>query len=65
MARLIMHWDTLMIIACKMWHNDLTQKSYTQKILTEDLNSGQVIEGVLIQNPFLENEDVSISETLE
>jgi len=23
-----------------------------EKILTEDLNSGQVIEGVLIENPF-------------
>ena len=38
-------WDSLIIAtACQ---------SNAEKILTEDLNHGQVIEGVLIENPFL------------
>ena len=38
-------WDSLIIAAAS--------QSEAAKILTEDLNHGQVIEGVLIENPFL------------
>jgi len=40
----ISFWDALVIIAA--------YEAKCEKILTEDLNSGQVIEGVLIENPF-------------
>lgn len=39
-------WDALVIVAA--------YEAKCEKILTEDLNSGQVIEGVLIENPFKE-----------
>ena len=39
-------WDSLIIAAAS--------NAKTDKILTEDLNHGQMIEGVLIENPFLE-----------
>ena len=38
-------WDSLIIATAS--------QSNAEKILTEDLNHGQVIEGVLIENPFL------------
>lgn len=38
-------WDAL-IVACAV-------KSGTTRLLSEDMNSGQRIEGVLIENPFL------------
>jgi len=38
-------WDSLIIATAS--------QSEAKKILTEDLNHGQVIEGVLIENPFL------------
>jgi len=38
-------WDALIIAAAS--------KANVSKILTEDLKSGQVIEGILIENPFL------------
>ena len=38
-------WDSLIIATAS--------QSNAAKILTEDLNHGQVIEGVLIENPFL------------
>ena len=38
-------WDSLIIATAS--------QSNTRKILTEDLNHGQTIEGVLIENPFL------------
>ena len=38
-------WDSLIIAAAK--------NAQVDKIFTEDLNSGQVIEGILIENPFL------------
>jgi predicted nucleic acid-binding protein len=41
----ISFWDALVIVAA--------YEAKCEKILTEDLNSGQVIEGVLIENPFL------------
>ena len=37
-------WDALIVAAAL--------KAKVSKILTEDLNSGQVIEGILIKNPF-------------
>lgn len=40
----ISFWDALVIVAA--------YEAKCEKILTEDLNSGQVIEGVLIENPF-------------
>jgi len=40
----ISFWDALVIIAA--------YEAKCEKILTEDLNSGQIIEGVLIENPF-------------
>lgn len=39
-------WDSLIIATAS--------QSEAKKILTEDLNHGQVIEGVLIENPFLQ-----------
>ncbi len=41
-------WDALIVVAA--------QESNADKILTEDLNSGQTIEGVLIVNPFVTNQ---------
>jgi predicted nucleic acid-binding protein len=38
-------WDALIVAAAS--------KANVSKILTEDLKSGQVIEGILIENPFL------------
>jgi predicted nucleic acid-binding protein len=38
-------WDAMIIIAAK--------NANAVKIVTEDLNHGQVIEGILIENPFL------------
>jgi len=38
-------WDSLIIAAAS--------SAKTDKILTEDLNHGQMIEGILIENPFL------------
>lgn len=40
----ISFWDALVIVAA--------YESKCKKILTEDLNSGQIIEGILIENPF-------------
>jgi len=40
----ISFWDALVIVAA--------YEANCEKILSEDLNSGQVIEGVLIENPF-------------
>lgn len=40
----ISFWDALVIVAA--------YEAKCEKILTEDLNSGQIIEGVLIENPF-------------
>ena len=37
-------WDSLIVAAAF--------QSKTDKILTEDLNHGQIIEGILIENPF-------------
>lgn len=37
-------WDALVIVAA--------YEAKCEKILTEDFNSGQVVEGVLIENPF-------------
>ncbi len=37
-------WDALVIVAA--------YEAKCEKILTEDLNAGQIIEGVLIENPF-------------
>jgi len=38
-------WDSLIIATAS--------QSNAEKILTEDLNHGQIIEGILIENPFL------------
>lgn len=40
----ISFWDALVIVAA--------YEAGVDKILTEDLNSGQIIEGILIENPF-------------
>jgi predicted nucleic acid-binding protein len=40
----ISFWDALVVVAA--------YESKVDKILTEDLNSGQLIEGILIENPF-------------
>lgn len=40
----ISFWDALIIVAA--------YEAKVDKILTEDLNSGQIIEGILIENPF-------------
>jgi len=40
----ISFWDALVIVAA--------YEAKCERILTEDLNSGQIIEGVLIENPF-------------
>lgn len=40
----ISFWDALVIVAA--------YEAKCEKILTEDLNPGQIIEGVLIENPF-------------
>jgi len=40
----ISFWDALVIVAA--------YEAKCEKILTEDLNSGQIIEGVLTENPF-------------
>ncbi|HEX8947713.1 MAG TPA: PIN domain-containing protein [Dissulfurispiraceae bacterium] len=40
----ISFWDALVIVAA--------YEAKCEKILTEDLNAGQVIEGILIENPF-------------
>ncbi|MFA5822190.1 MAG: PIN domain-containing protein [Thermodesulfovibrionales bacterium] len=37
-------WDSLIVVAA--------YSAKVEKILTEDLNEGQVIEGILIENPF-------------
>jgi predicted nucleic acid-binding protein len=43
---LLSFWDSLILeAACN---------AKAEKILTEDLNHGQIIEGVLIENPFLD-----------
>lgn len=44
----ISFWDALIIVAA--------QEANAEKILTEDLNTGQIIEGVLIVNPFVTNQ---------
>ncbi|MEW6418685.1 MAG: hypothetical protein AB1480_11255 [Nitrospirota bacterium] len=41
----ISFWDALVIVAA--------YEAKCEKILTEDLNSGQVVEGILIENPFV------------
>ena len=38
-------WDALIIAAALRLH--------AKKIITEDLNHGQIIEGILVENPFL------------
>ena len=40
----ISFWDALVMVAA--------YEAKCEKILTEDMNSGQIIEGVLIENPF-------------
>lgn len=40
----ISFWDALVIVAA--------YEAKCEKILTEDMNSGQIIEGVVIENPF-------------
>ncbi len=40
----ISFWDALIVVAA--------YKAKFDKILTEDLNSGQIIEGILVENPF-------------
>jgi predicted nucleic acid-binding protein len=40
----ISFWDALVVVAA--------YEGKVDKILTEDLNSGQLIEGILIENPF-------------
>lgn len=40
----ISFWDALIVIAA--------YEAKAEKILTEDLNSGQIVEGILIENPF-------------
>jgi predicted nucleic acid-binding protein len=40
----ISFWDALVIVAA--------YEAKCKKILTEDLNSGQLIEGIIIENPF-------------
>lgn len=42
----ISFWDALVVVAA--------YEAKVDKILTEDLNSGQIIEGILIENPFEE-----------
>lgn len=41
-------WDSMIVAAAR--------KADAEKILTEDLNSGQIVEGILIENPFLETD---------
>ena len=43
---LLSFWDSLIIAAAC--------NAKAEKILTEDMNHGQIIEGVLIENPFLD-----------
>jgi predicted nucleic acid-binding protein len=43
-ANHISFWDALVVVAA--------YEAKVDKILTEDLNSGQIIEGILIKNPF-------------
>ena len=50
---LISFWDALVIVAA--------YEAKCEKILTEDLNSGQIIEGVVIENPFGKKEKKGIS----
>ena len=40
-------WDALIVVSAKI--------AGARRILSEDLNSGQVIDGVAIENPFLEH----------
>jgi predicted nucleic acid-binding protein len=40
----ISFWDALVVVAA--------YEGKVEKILTEDMNSGQIIEGILIENPF-------------
>ena len=40
----ISFWDALVVVAA--------YEAKCEKIVTEDMNSGQIIEGVLIENPF-------------
>jgi len=42
---LLSFWDSLIIAAAC--------QAKAKKVLTEDLNHGQIIEGILIENPFL------------
>lgn len=42
----ISFWDALVVVAA--------YEAKVDKILTEDLNAGQIIEGILIENPFEE-----------
>jgi predicted nucleic acid-binding protein len=44
---LLSFWDSLIIAAAK--------QSSATTLLTEDLNHGQIIEGIRIENPFLTN----------
>ena len=39
-------WDAFIITAAR--------NAQAEKIITEDLNSGQIIEGILIENPFID-----------
>ena len=39
-------WDSMIVAAAR--------NAQAEKILTEDLNPGQIVEGILIENPFLE-----------
>jgi len=45
----ISFWDALVIVAA--------YEAKCEKILTEDLNSGRVIEGILIENPFAKRKE--------
>ncbi len=46
----ISFWDALIVAAAS--------RAKAQKILTEDLQAGQVIDGILIENPFLEENPI-------
>jgi predicted nucleic acid-binding protein len=39
-------WDAMILAAAR--------NAEAEKILTEDLNPGQIVEGILIENPFLD-----------
>ena len=43
---LLSFWDSLILAAAR--------QAKAEKVITEDLNPGQIIEGILIENPFLQ-----------